>query len=102
MTIAVTENLERARRVLLDLIRDDPDYLNDPPPRVVITALNDYNVAMELQAWLEDERQHVEKRFDLREKVFNALTAAGIDMPFETIRLTPLDVRLFGESPAAA
>lgn len=92
VTVAVTENLERARRVLMDLVRTDPDYMDEPPPRVVVTQLNDYNVALELQVWLRNEREHVEKRFELREQVFKALTDAGVDMPFETIQLTPLAV----------
>jgi len=37
----------------------------------------------------------VEKRSELRETVFGVLTEAGVeDMPFETIPLTSLQVRL--------
>lgn len=96
-TIGVTEDVERVRQILLDIVRDDPNYLSDPLPRVVVTQLNDYNVALELQAWIKDERDHVVMRSELREKVFNALNAAGIEMPFETMQLTPLQVRLLGE-----
>lgn len=53
----------------------------------VVTSLNDYNIAMELQAWLRDEQEHIERRFAHREKVFKALMAAGVDMPFETIQV---------------
>jgi small conductance mechanosensitive channel len=49
-------------------------------------------VAVELQAWLKNERQHVNARSALREQAYNALRAAGIDMPFETLQLTPLEV----------
>lgn len=94
VTVGVNEDLDQVRQVLLDIVAEDPDYLDDPPTRVVITQLNDYNVAVELQAWIRDERLHVEKRFDLREQVFKALNAAGIEMPFETISLTPLDVNM--------
>ena len=34
-------------------------------------------------------REHVKKRLELRERVFKALTAAGVEMPFETIQLAP-------------
>lgn len=61
--------------------------MTDPPPSVVVTQLNDYNVALELRVWVQDERQHLTTRFDLREKVFKALTAARVEMPFETIQL---------------
>jgi len=96
VTVGVNEDLDRARLIMLRLVQDSPDYMTEPPPRVVITQLNDYNVEMELQAWLKDERTHVEKRSELREGVFNALNQADVVMPFETIRLTPLDVRLVG------
>jgi small conductance mechanosensitive channel len=60
---------------------------------VVVKQLNDYNVMVELRAWLEDERRHIEARTALREAAFLALTRAGIDMPFETFRLEPLTVK---------
>jgi len=96
VTIAVEEDIDKARQILLGLVDGDPEYLKDPAPRVVTTALNDYNVALELQVWLIDERKHIEKRFELREKVFDALNRAGIEMPFETIQLAPMQVNMAG------
>jgi len=93
VTVAVTEDLDRARAVLLNLVGDDPSVLREPAPRVAVTALNDYNVALQLQTWIEDETQHITKTFELRESVFRAFTDAGIQMPFETLELTPIDVR---------
>ena len=96
VTIAVSENIGRARDVLIDITRGNTDYMDQPVPRVVVTQLNDYNVTLELQVWLRNEREHIEKRSELRENVFNALNRAGIEMPFETIQVTPLDVNLTG------
>ena len=92
VTIGVNEDIEKARRVLIDLLENKPEFLAEPGPRVVVTSLNDYNVALELQVWLKDERAHIEKRYKLREEVFNVLTAAGIEMPFETLSITPVQV----------
>ncbi len=92
VTIAVDEDIEKTRQILLGLLDGDMEYLKEPAARVIVTALNDYNIALELQAWLKDERQHVEKRSELREKAFKALDKAGIEMPFETIKLTPMQV----------
>jgi small conductance mechanosensitive channel len=91
-TVGVEEDLDHVRDVLLAQVTQDPNFMPDPPPRVIVTQLNDYNVAVELQAWLKNERQHVDARSALRERAFNALRAAGIDMPFETLQLTPLEV----------
>ena len=94
VTVGVNEDLERVRRLMLEMVKDDPTFMTEPASRVVATALNDYNVAMELQAWLDDERRHVEKRFGLREKVFNTLTRAGVELPFETLQLQPVEVNM--------
>ena len=93
ITIGVTEDLNQVRQVLIDLVRDRSVYLPEPAPRVVVTQLNDYNVAIELQVWIKNEREHVERRFELREQAFNALNQAGIEMPFETIQLAPLQIQ---------
>ena len=94
VTIAVDEDIEKTRQLLLGLVNDDPEYLKEPAPRVIVTALNDYNIALELQAWLKDERQHVDKRSELREKVFEVLNRAGVDMPFQIVQLAPVQVNM--------
>ena len=94
VTIGVMEDIEKVRQILLGIVTDDPEYLEEPPARVVATQLNDYNVALQLQAWIKDERKHVEKRTELREKIFNVLNEARIEMPFETLQLAPLKVTL--------
>ena len=98
VTIGVHEDTQRVRALLLEIVQDDPDFLTHPAPRVVVQALNDYNVEMELQVWLRNEREHVDKRFELREKVFNHLTHTGVDMPYQTIKLEPLQVAV--DNPA--
>jgi len=86
ITVGVGENLSRVRSVLLDIIAGDPDYMVDPSPRMVVEALNDYNVQVSLRAWIHDERDHLLKRFELREAAFEALRSANVDMPYETIK----------------
>ena len=89
VTVGVAEDLDNVRSTLLALVEEDTDYMHEPSPRVVVTLLGDYNVEVELRVWLDEERDHVRKRFELREKIYKGLTAAGVDMPFETIQLAP-------------
>ncbi len=93
VTIGTDQDLGRVRTILLDLVRGKEGFMGDPAPTVVVSQLNDYNVRVELWAWIRDERTHVEARLELRERVFRALSEAGIDMPFETLRLEPLTIR---------
>ena len=94
VTVAVTEDLDNVREILLELVKNSPAYLDEPMPRMVVVKLNDYNVALELQAWIKDERNHIQERFDLRERVFKALTAAHVEMPLETIQLAPHKIQV--------
>lgn len=87
VTVGVEEDLSRVRELLLGILKDKPEYMSEPAPRVVVTALNDYNLALELQVWIVNEREHVELRFALRERIFETLREAGVDMPFETLQL---------------
>jgi len=98
VTVGVEEDLGRIRRLLLELVHGRDGFLEDPAPVVVATALNDYNVALELRAWIADETQHIRERMQLREDVFETLREAGVNMPYETLELAP--VRL--AEPAAA
>ena len=86
VTVGVEEDLGRIRRLLLDTVKDDPDFMDEPAPEMVVAQLNDYNVGIALRGWLHDERKHIKKRFELRERAFEALRTAGVDMPYETIK----------------
>jgi len=92
ITVGVSEDLERVRQLLLDMVQGQPSYLTDPEPVVLVNALNDYNVELELRVWLKEERLHIPERAWLRENMFTTLTEAGVDLPFETLRITPLEI----------
>lgn len=86
-TIAVTEDLMRAREISLGIVgKDDPRFKPDSAT-VVVTKLNDYNIAMQFRVWLLDEREHIKVRFELREKLFEALRSGHIAMPYETFEV---------------
>ncbi|MCB9593757.1 MAG: mechanosensitive ion channel family protein [Sandaracinaceae bacterium] len=93
VTVGVEEDLGRVRRLLLEMVAAREGFMAEPAARVVVTQLNDYNVALELQAWLEDETQHIVARLELREAIFETLRTAGVHLPYETIELAPLKVQ---------
>ncbi|MFC1508873.1 mechanosensitive ion channel family protein [Candidatus Omnitrophota bacterium] len=93
VTVSVNEDIDRTRNLLLDIVAKDVGFIKDPIPRVVVAALNDYNVELKLQVWLEDERQHIAKTFELREKIFKVLTENDVEMPFETFQIAPIEIQ---------
>lgn len=62
-----------------------------------MVALDDYDVPLQLRVWLADERAHLDTRTELREKLFEALRAGGVAMPFETLGRTCRARRLNAE-----
>jgi len=88
-TVAVHEDIANVRRIALSVCDDGDTYMTEPAPSVVVTALNDYNIALELRVWMHDEKKHVATRLALREALFEALRSANVDMPFETIAIAP-------------
>jgi small conductance mechanosensitive channel len=92
LTIGVNEDIGRVRTLLLALVADDSRFMSSPAAVVVVTSLNDYNLTLELRAWLDVEAGHVTVRPELREKVYETLYKAGVDMPYETIALAPVQV----------
>lgn len=92
VTIGVNEDIGRVRAILLSAAGSDNDFLADPAPEVVVKSLNDYNTEVELRVWLRDEQRHIAERYQLRERMYEALNLAGVDMPFETIKIEPITV----------
>ena len=93
ISIGVDVDPKHVRGLLLGIIADDPAYLKDRPAEVVVTALGDYNNTVQLRAWLRDEKKHRGARFALRERAYAVLQAEGVDMPMETLAITPIEVR---------
>lgn len=91
LTIGPQERFDKVREVFQGVIRDDPRFLSDPPPAMVIADVGDYNVTAQFRVWIDDETQHIALRFELRERLFEAFRKSNIDMPFQTIRLASIE-----------
>lgn len=89
VTIGVDEDFGRVRAILMTVLGERPEFMQDPPARAVVKALNDYNTEVQFQVWIHDEKQHIPLRFELRELLYEALRGAGVEMPYETVQLAP-------------
>lgn len=87
VTIGVEEDIDRVRSILLSIVAKDPAYLTKPAPVVVVTQLNDFNIAVELRVWLDDEKTHLRKKNELREQMYKILSIEKVDMPYETLKV---------------
>ncbi|NNF57558.1 MAG: mechanosensitive ion channel family protein [Rhodothermaceae bacterium] len=97
--IAYKESPEEARGVVLGLTEGDRRIHPDHAPQVVVTDLGDSSVNMELRLYLKDPRLEVPVRFEYQEKVFNALKAADIEIPFPHLQLFIDEAKAFEDAP---
>ena len=96
--IAYKESPEAARRVVLALTEGDRRLHPDYAPAAVVTALGASSVDMELRFHLKDSRLEVPIRLEYQEKVFEALRAAGIEIPFPHLQLFIDEAKAFERS----
>jgi len=80
--IGYGEDIGAVRQTLLAAISGHPQLTEDPAPKVVVKALGDSAVQLELRAWLRDPHKEREVFCDLLELVKVTLDQAGVEMPF--------------------
>lgn len=78
------EDVEKARQVVLDILKADERVAKDPAPMVALSELNNSSVDMTIRCWTPNET-YWNVLFDNREKIYNAFNAAGIGFPFPQV-----------------
>ncbi len=79
--ISYGDNVEKAMAVLKDLIASDGRTLADPAPEVMVTALADSSVNINMRCWV-DASDYWAMLFDLNKNAKLRLDAEGITIPF--------------------
>ena len=92
LTVGLDEDYDRVCALLIEVAQAHEQTMSDRTPVVVMKSVNDYNVEMELQVWISDEKRHVAVRSELRRKMYEVLRRAQVVMPYETIQLAPVQV----------
>ena len=87
--IGYGDDIKTARDVILQVLKDEPEALDDPAPKVVVVDLADSTVNLRALWWIDPPHQAeiLLARDCVLENIKNKLTEAGIDMPFPTQQL---------------
>lgn len=87
--IAYEADLEKAEKIILDIIKKDPDFLDDPKPSVVVTGFGDFSVNLEARAWIEN-KNFLDKKVKLMKEIKIAFDKNGIEIPYpKRVVITP-------------
>jgi small conductance mechanosensitive channel len=85
--------IERVREVLLAAARRGLPLLEKPEPQVLVTALGESGVTVELRVWVADPLSPASSRNLLLEVAKGAIEEAGIEIPFPHRVVRLLDAR---------
>lgn len=78
------EDVDKARKVVFEILNSDKRVKEDPAPMVVLSELNDSSVDMTIRCWTANE-DYWNVIFEVREKIYNAFNASGISFPFPQV-----------------
>lgn len=79
--ISYNDNMQKARDLLLDLIKSDERVLKEPAPFVGVTELGDSSVNLVVRPWCKSE-DYWDIHFDMTQKIKETLDDNNISIPF--------------------
>ena len=79
--IGYSDNIDKAREIILGVIKSDERILDDPAPMVGLISLGDSSVNLVTRAWVETP-VFWDVFFDINEKVKKEFDGKGISIPF--------------------
>lgn len=85
MTVAYGENLEEAKRIMLDIGMKHPEVITDGSidlPYVRVTEFQDSAIQIRLTAYVNDYNDYSKISCELAEQIYNEFMARGINIPF--------------------
>ena len=79
--ICYGDDVDKAKKVLNDLIHADSRILKEPAPFVAVNELADSSVNLVVRVWAE-AKDYWGIYFDMTEKVYNTFNKEGLNIPF--------------------
>lgn len=87
--IAYEVDMEKAEKVILDVIKKDSDFLENPKPTVVVTKFNDFSIDLEARTWIQN-KGFLDKKVKLMKQIKIAFDKNKIEIPYpKRVMLNP-------------
>lgn len=79
--IGYGDDIEKARKILLEILSTDERIFKDPAPFIQVSALADSSVNLATRVWV-DAADYWGVFMDTNEKIYNEFNKQGINIPF--------------------
>lgn len=84
VSVEYGEDMDRVRKVCLELIEADERILTDPAPMVVLTELANSSVNVLVRGWVTNG-DYWNVLFDMQERIYKRFNEEGIGFPFPQV-----------------
>ncbi len=84
--IGYGDDIQAAKDIILDVLRNNPNALQDPPPEALVVDLAGSTINIRARWWINPPRRAdvLQAQDQVLTELNNQLAAAGIDLPFPT------------------
>ena len=79
--ISYSDSIDEAFAVLQSIILNEPRFLDDPAPKMMVVAMADSSVNVQLRAWATID-DYWDVYWDSTKKIKEKIEAAGLTIPF--------------------
>lgn len=83
-SISYSDDIDKAKKILLEVIENDTRILKTPEPVIGVSALEESSVKIEIRVWVKNA-EFLETGFYLREAVKKAFDKNGLTIPFPQV-----------------
>ena len=80
--VAYGTDLDRAKKIMVDLAKQHANLLSEPGPEAFTTALGDSAITIQLIARTDDFRKRFRTETELREQIYGSFIKENIEIPF--------------------
>lgn len=103
VNVAYGTDMDQLETLLVSLAAENPRVLKDPPPAMLVRALGENGVDVELIVWVQDADQGVGSlRSELLRRVLAGFAEAGIDIPYPQREIRQFGLHLPTTPPSEA
>ena len=84
--IGYGDNIAEAKKIILEVLRNNPDALSEPAPEALVVDLAASTINIRARWWINPPRRAevIDSQDQVLTELCNKLVAAGIDLPFPT------------------
>ncbi len=84
--IGYGDDIAEAKKIILEVLRNNPEALSDPPPEALVVDLAASTINIRARWWVKPPRRAevLDSQDEVLTELCNKLVAGGIDLPFPT------------------